>query len=100
MRNTIKWLSMYPSVVRICVVLLLLTFCDLSIQGQTSFGRISGTITDQTGAVVPHAKITITNNATKIARTAITNGDGFFVADDLPSGTYIVTAEQDGFKTV
>ena len=103
MRSMSKLLFRYPSMARMSLVLILLPillmFGGLSIQGQTNFGRISGTITDQNGAVVPHAKVTITNNATKLARTAVTNSEGFFVADDLPAAL-IVTAEQEGFKTV
>jgi hypothetical protein len=56
-------------------------------------------VTDPAGAVVPNTKITITNEATKVARTATTDGSGFYVADDLLTGTYSVTAETNGFKT-
>src|SRR5882672_8786235 len=83
----------------ICTVLLLTICCSLGIQAQNIFGRISGTVTDQAGAVVPNTKITITNEATQVARTATTDGSGFYVADDLQAGTYSVAAEQSGFKT-
>src|SRR5258708_8148909 len=70
-----------------------------NIQAQNIFGRISGMVTDPAGAVVPNARITITNEATKIARTTTSDGSGFYTADDLQTGSYSVTAEQNGFKT-
>ncbi len=60
--------------------------CGVSIHSQNIFGRISGTVTDPAGAVVPHTTITITNQATNVARTATTDNNGFYVEDDLPSG--------------
>ncbi len=87
----------YPYV---CSVILLTLCCSLGIQAQNIFGRISGTVTDPTGAVVPNTKITITNEATKVARTTTTDDSGFYVADDLLAGAYSVTAEQSGFKTI
>lgn len=84
----------------ICTALLLTICCSVSIQAQNIFGRISGTVTDPAGAVVPNTKITITNEATQAARTATTDGSGFYVADDLLAGTYSVAAEQSGFKTI
>src|SRR5581483_9029749 len=62
--------------------------------------RISGAIFDQTGAVVPYAKVTITNQETRIARTFKADDKGYYVAPELPVGTYSVTAEEKGFKTV
>jgi hypothetical protein len=72
----------------------------MSTHTQNIFGRISGTVTDPAGAVVPLTKITITNKATNVARNATTDDNGFYAQDDLPSGVYTVTAEQGGFKTV
>src|SRR6476659_7944199 len=82
----------------ICSLVLLTIACCASIQAQNIFGRISGTVTDPAGAVVPNIKITIANEATKVARTLTTDSDGFYVADNLPVGSYSVTAEQNGFK--
>src|SRR5215831_9643172 len=66
---------------------------------QDIFGRISGTIADPTGAVIPGAKVTITNEETRLARTITADTRGFYVAPELRAGTYSVTAEQRGFKT-
>ena len=66
---------------------------------QDIFGRISGTVSDPSGAAVPHAKVTIVNQDTKLERTVYTNDQGFYVASQLPAGAYRVVAEEKGFKT-
>jgi hypothetical protein len=66
---------------------------------QDIFGRISGTVTDPTGAVVPHATITITNEETKLQRSTTAGDNGFYVMPELPAGVYSVTAKLTGFKT-
>jgi len=66
---------------------------------QDIVGRVSGTVTDTQGSVVPGAKVTITDEATGISRPPLTtNGSGLFVADGLPVSTYKVSVEQGGFK--
>jgi hypothetical protein len=66
--------------------------------GQTSQGRISGRVTDASGAVVSKAKVTITNTARGTERTLETNEAGDFVAPSLDAGSYRVAAEAAGFK--
>jgi hypothetical protein len=61
-------------------------------------GTILGTITDATGAVVPDAKVTITETNTNVTRTLTTNESGNFLAANVPQGTYSVTVEQTGFR--
>jgi hypothetical protein len=65
---------------------------------QDIFGRIVGTITDSSGAVVPDVKVRIVNEATLVPRVVTADKDGYFVADALQAGTYTVTAERDGFN--
>ena len=64
------------------------------------FATIVGTVTDNSGAVVPNAAITITNTATGIARTLTTNDSGQYVASALSIGNYKVKAEAAGFVVV
>ncbi|MEP6847621.1 MAG: carboxypeptidase-like regulatory domain-containing protein [Acidobacteriota bacterium] len=66
--------------------------------GQTSFGRISGTVTDQAGAAVPNATVTVSNPATNFSRTATTDGSGFFTVTNIPVGDYAVMVEMSNFK--
>jgi len=67
---------------------------------QVPTGIISGTVTDESGAVIPYAKITITNKATDFVRTAMASGEGFFSAPALPAGQYEVRCEHKGFRIV
>src|SRR5215472_7822565 len=68
------------------------------LNAQTIFGRISGTVRDNQGGVVPNANVTITNAATDLVRNATTDEDGFYTATNLPVGTYTVLVARDGFK--
>jgi hypothetical protein len=70
----------------------------VNVSAQTIFGRISGTVRDNQGGVVPNATVTITNSATNLVRTATTDEDGFYTATNLPVGTYTVLVARDGFK--
>jgi hypothetical protein len=79
-------------------VLLLVVFAGFSVSGQTNFGRISGTVTDSSGAVVPNAAVTVTNAATNAVRATTTDEGGFYTVTNLPVGTYTVTVERSGFK--
>ncbi len=83
-----------------CVLLLicLLLLCALAAaQGNTA--DILGTITDPSGAVVPNAKIVITDNATHETHTVTSNSSGEYVAPSLPSGEYSIRVEASGFQT-
>jgi hypothetical protein len=65
---------------------------------QTITGRISGAVTDSSGAAVPGVTVKITNEATQQARNAMTDPNGFYVATNLPVGNYSMTIEHQGFK--
>jgi hypothetical protein len=58
-----------------------------------------GTVRDPSGAVVAHAKITVTNLETNVSTTALTNQNGEYIAPFLDSGRYSVSAEMAGFAT-
>jgi hypothetical protein len=68
-------------------------------RSQDIFGNINGTVTDTTGAVVPGAKVTVTNEATQISRSIPADDKGYFVFEELPVGQYTVTVDRDKFKT-
>jgi hypothetical protein len=69
-----------------------------SVFAQAVTTRLDGTVKDPTGAIVPGAKITLTDVGTKIERTTTSNADGFFVFSDVVAGNYNLTAELEGFK--
>src|SRR5947207_10393333 len=99
MRDTRKACLRHSPAWRCCAaLLLLLACCAVHVGAQTVVGRISGTVKDATGAVVPSATVTVTNTATNLTRTATTDEDGFYTVTNLPVGTYTVLAEQKGFK--
>lgn len=79
---------------------LLLTLLPAAAVGQSTFGSITGTITDQSGARVANARITVTNQDTGIARKVSTVQDGVYVVPDLQPGTYRVQVESTGFKAM
>src|SRR5205823_1440131 len=61
-------------------------------------GTILGTVTDQTGAVVPNATVTARNTATNESRTFITDADGAYRFNALMNGTYTITVTAPSFK--
>ena len=66
---------------------------------QAVYGSISGTITDESGAVLPGTTVTITSLERKTADSVVTNESGFYLKDRLVPGSYEVKAELTGFKT-
>src|ERR1700730_4279973 len=70
-----------------------------ALYAQTSFGRISGAVTDPSGAAVPGATIKITNLETQNTRTVETDGNGLYAVTNLPVGPYKLEATQKGFQT-
>src|ERR1051326_2812140 len=61
---------------------------------------IQGTVTDQTGAVVPNATVTATNDATGVAKTATSSDSGYYRVAGLPPGIYTVKIEGTSFASV
>lgn len=72
---------------------------ELFAQAQSAGGAIEGTVTDESGAVLPGATVTVRHQATGILRETSTDGSGVFRAPLLPVGTYEVTAALSGFAT-
>jgi Carboxypeptidase regulatory-like domain len=66
--------------------------------GQNVSGSLSATVFDQSGAVVPHAKVVLTNEATGAARETVSNGSGFFDFPAIQPGSYRLTVEARGFS--
>jgi hypothetical protein len=69
--------------------------------GQGYFGTVSGEITDPSGAVVPHAAVTLIDQQKGFQFKAISDSSGRYVFTSIPPGVYSVSAEPQGFeKTV
>jgi hypothetical protein len=71
----------------------------LPVMAQNPTGAIRGTVTDQQGAVIQNATVTVTNKATGNTRTANTGGDGIYAVENLLPGEYDVKIEATGFAT-
>src|ERR1035438_5945263 len=76
----------------------LLGLCKAPLWGQIEVGRVTGTVTDQSGAVVNGAKVTLTNNDTGVVATKMT-ADGIYAFTAVQPGTYTLRIENAGFST-
>ena len=68
--------------------------------GQTGLATVTGLVSDESAAAVPGVTVTATNQATNVAYTGVTNDAGNYVITGIPIGTYIVSVELTGFKSV
>ncbi len=69
-----------------------------ALQSQTSVGRISGSITDPSGASVAGAKVTVVSAETQSVRTAATDTSGFYAITNLAIGHYTASVTAAGFQ--
>jgi hypothetical protein len=78
---------------------LLLTFCLIVVaNGQGTASRVTGTVLDEKGSVVPGAIVTLTNESTQASLTTETGSGGNYVFDSIQAGKYTVSVEKQGFK--
>ncbi|MBA2306301.1 MAG: carboxypeptidase regulatory-like domain-containing protein, partial [Acidobacteria bacterium] len=70
------------------------------LHAQATTGSISGTVTDESSAVVPGVTITVQNPETGLERTQVTDADGRYRVLNLAPGTYTLTAALQGFAPV
>lgn len=63
-------------------------------------GSIQGTITDQSGAIIPNAQVTVTNPETGYTHTLQTDASGLYTVGPLNPGTYVVTITASGFQVL
>jgi hypothetical protein len=66
---------------------------------QVLYGSIVGTLTDETGAMVPKASVTVTNTSTGLSRQATTNDAGYYSIPNLLEGVYDLSVTASGFRT-
>lgn len=74
----------------------MLISCGTSMAGVTA--SISGTVSDPSGAIVPHCAVTATNVGTDVSTTQSANSQGYYSFPSLAPGTYTVKVQQAGFK--
>jgi hypothetical protein len=73
-------------------------FAAVALLGQVPTGTISGTVTDESSALMPNVSVSITNKATGAKRTMVTTNEGLFSFPSLQAGAYEVRLEAAGFR--
>ena len=87
---------------KLVLVLLLVVCVGSALPAWTqsaSSGTVVGAITDQSGAVVAGAKVTLTDTATNDSRTTTSNSTGRYIYPDVPPGVYKIEVSKSGFAT-
>jgi hypothetical protein len=79
--------------------LLLLMLAAPRLQAQTTNADLSGTIADTLGGRIPGAKVTLTNDDSKVKRSTVADGEGVFDFTAVSAGTYTLNATSPGFET-
>src|SRR5262252_7002479 len=82
----------------ICVLVVLLALAGGIAYSQAVNATLLGTVTDVSGAIVPNAKVLVTEVNTGVTRSGQSNESGNYTFPDMPPGQYSVTVESSGFK--
>src|SRR5437899_800229 len=83
---------------RIVFCILLIVLIAPSGHPQASSATISGTVRDQTSAVIPSATVTLTNQNTNVASKTTANNVGFYIFPGTPPGPYVLVVEATGMQ--
>ncbi|MGC1415197.1 MAG: TonB-dependent receptor [Candidatus Acidiferrum sp.] len=86
-----------PIWLRLALLVFALGFGGLAHAQSTA--SLNGTVTDPTGAVVPNAKVTVTNQATGVASARVTDDAGAYLFPSLPIGVYRIEVTATSFQT-
>ncbi len=84
--------------IKLTAVAIALFFLSTNVFAQTQSARLVGTVHDASGAAIPNAKITATQQETKKSTETVTNPSGDYVFPALQPGTYSLTVEAAGFR--
>lgn len=85
---------------RALLFILLLQLAAVTLWAQVDKATINGTVTDQSGAVIVGASVTVTNVETGVTYTGASNDAGVYRVSALPVGTYSIEYQKGGFKKV
>src|SRR5215475_3758594 len=77
----------------------ILLLAALPARAQLATAELNGRVTDDSGAVLPGATVTVTQTATGLMRTAVTEGNGTYLLSNLPTGPYRLEVSLQGFRT-
>lgn len=81
------------------VICAALAFLASGAHGQSTFGSVTGIVTDPSGGVIPKAQVTVTNTGTGAIREVSTGSTGFFNLANLDVGVYQLRVSASGFST-
>jgi Carboxypeptidase regulatory-like domain/TonB dependent receptor len=95
-----KTLSLRVHSLFACVIFVAISIMSVSLAtwAQTTYGSLSGSVTDSTGSIVTGAEVTLTNLGTSEKRTQPTGNDGLYQFVNLVPGRYSIDIEKTGFK--
>ncbi len=95
-------MTQHPSRFSMRAIALALFLCCIGVTfgfaQATNTGTIVGTVTDQSGAVIPDATITMTDTSTNDTRSTVSGSTGQYVFVNVPPGTYNLSATKTGFE--
>ena len=92
-----SWRRSHRGIFNVLLILALFTPISLPVDAQVVTGTITGIVTDPSGARVPNATITATNEGNGVSQSTTTTADGIYNLPYLPPGTYTITVEAGGF---
>src|ERR1700746_2819852 len=89
-----------PKVAFVAIALsLVVLFATQGVRADELYGRIRGTVTDPSGAVVSGAKVRVTNTQTAAVKEQATDQNGAYEFINLPIGTYTINVSKQGFRS-
>ena len=95
-----RTMALQAAIILSCVAttLIFLGFSAHNASAQVLYGSVVGTVTDQTGSVVPKTVVKITNTSTGLFREATTDSAGYYSIPNLPQGAYDLSVSASGFR--
>src|ERR1035437_2698332 len=91
-------ITAFRNILRLCSVTSIFLLLCMTGYGQSDVGSIGGFIRDQSGAVIPNAKVTLRNEGRDESHTVVADSQGHYSVTNLPPAEYSMTVEASGFK--
>ncbi|PYR94214.1 MAG: hypothetical protein DMF84_06600 [Acidobacteria bacterium] len=82
----------------LAIGLIVMGYAPRTASAQVLYGSIAGTLTDETGAIIPRATVTAMNTSTGLSRQATTDESGYYSIPNLLEGTYDLSVNASGFR--
>src|SRR5215216_654079 len=82
----------------LCFAALLILLCSSAARAQVTTATLNGQVTDQAGAAIADAEVTVTSISTREQRTIKSGDDGYYTLTNINPGIYDLTVKAQGFK--